>query len=161
VRTVVVVAALVAVLAGCRGGESDSEPAEGWTAYAPQSDGAAASCSPDRATPIRELQARTTLRGHGFSVRSETSGPCPGGVAAVLSSRPKDFDEDGSVSCFLYGTPPAGAPTRVVRRGVDGGDAELLLRNLTCTIFTDSPTGEEKIDRLEAAFAELERATRS
>ena len=55
---------------------------------------------------------------------------------------------------------PADAPTTVARRGVDGADAELRLRNLTCTILTDSPTGEVKIDRLEAAFAELERAIR-
>ena len=159
-RTVIVVAALVAALAGCRGGESESEPVEGWTGYAPLPEGAASSCSLAGATPIGERQARKTLRRHGFSVRADTSGLCPEGVAAALDSLPKDFVDDGRVSCFLYAEPPADAPKNVARRGVDGADAELRLRNLTCTILTDSPTGEAMIDRLEAAFAELERAIR-
>ena len=65
---------------------------------------------------------------------------------------------EGHVSCGVHAEPPADAPKTTVRRGADGADAELALQNVVCTIFTDSPTGEEKIAKLEAAFEELERA---
>jgi hypothetical protein len=39
-------------------------------------------------------------------------------------------------------------------------DVELVLQTLQCTIFTDSPAAEERIDRLEAAFGELRCAIR-
>ncbi|MBA3376427.1 MAG: hypothetical protein H0U00_11565 [Actinobacteria bacterium] len=121
--------------------------------------GARADCEPRRAAPIGEQGAIAALRGHGFSVTSEEQG-CIGGVVAVLENAPDVFDKEGYVSCFLYEKPPQGSPRTVVRRGTDGADAELVLANLTCMILADSPNGEEKIDPLEEAFAELQRAIR-
>jgi hypothetical protein len=42
----------------------------------------------------------------------------------------------------------------------DGADIRLSLHNLECALLADSPTGQEKIGRLEAVFAELERTVR-
>jgi hypothetical protein len=162
-------AAFSLIAAGCAGADKGSEPptaespgetTEGWTGYAPMQDGDEAECSKAKPTPIGVGNALDALRGHGLGVRRERSTSCSEGVAAVLNNEPEDFETEGSVSCFVKVKPGVEAPTRVVRRGADGADAELALENLTCTIFTDSALGESKIDRLEAAFAELERAIR-
>ena len=163
-------AALSLIPAGCAGADKDSEPptadspgetTEGWTGYAPMQDGDGPECSTKaKPTPIGVGNALGALQGHGLGVRRERSTSCIEGVAAVLNNEPEDFETEGSVSCFVKLKPDSEAPTRVVRRGVDGADAELVLENLACTIFTDSTLGESKIDRLEAAFAELERAIR-
>jgi hypothetical protein len=152
------------------GAEVDIEPPpadevmdfdDGWTGYAPSPQGGdAAPCSEADAKPISEAKALETLRRHGVSSTRDRSAYCIEGVAAVLENAPKDFSDEGYISCFLYEKPAPDAPATVVRRGVDGGDAELRLANLTCTILADSPTGEEKIDRMEAAFDELQRAIR-
>lgn len=117
-------------------------------------------CATDGA-PIGKNRALETLREHGFSVRAEP-GPCEAGVGVAISNAGREtvLEREGIVHCFLYGEPREGAPKTVVRRGVDGGDAELVLENLTCAILADSPRAEEKIDPLEGAFAELERAIR-
>ena len=134
---------------------------DGWTGYAPSPQGGdAAACSEADAKPISEAKALETLRRHGVSMTRDRSAYCIEGVAAVLENASKDFSDEGYVSCFLYEKPAPDAPATVVRRGVDGGDAELRLANLTCMILADSPTGEERIDRLEAAFDELQRAIR-
>jgi hypothetical protein len=109
-------------------------------------------CTDDRARPISDAQAGNALRRHGFSVAADSCGVLTNTIGAngndVLANK-------GQVVCIVHRTPPDGAPRTVVRRGVEGADAELVLQNLECTIFTDSPTGEEKIGRLEAAFEEL------
>ncbi len=112
-------------------------------------------------TPIGESQALKALRGNGFSVRRE-AGVCDVGVAAVVTNAEREdvLEREGVLNCFLFREPRDGAPTTVVRRGVDGGDAELLLANLQCSILADSPRAEEKIDPLEAAFEDLQRAIR-
>jgi hypothetical protein len=122
--------------------------------------GLGTTCGPDAASPINESQALEALRRHGLGLDRDGSGYCPPNVAAVLENAPENFDREGYVSCFLYEKPPDGAPKTVVRRGVDGGDAELVLANLTCMILADSPRAEEKIRPLEQAFEELERAIR-
>ena len=117
-------------------------------------------CAED-ASPIRKNQAIDALRRHGFSLNGDKQA-CFGNVAAVLTNGEGSdvLTREGILDCFLYTRPPDLAPKSVVRRGVDGGDAELVLANLTCTILADSPNGEEKIDPLEEAFAELQRAIR-
>ncbi len=76
------------------------------------------------------------------------------------SHRADALEREGVVHCFLHEQPENDAPKSVVRRGVDGGDAELLLANLTCMILADSPNAEDMIRPLEQAFEELERAIR-
>jgi pyruvate-formate lyase-activating enzyme len=111
-------------------------------------------CTDDRARPISDAQARNALRRHGFSVAVDTCGV----LTNTIGGNGNDvLAREGIVFCTVQRTPPDGAPETVVRRRVEGADAELVLENLDCTIFTDSPTGEEKIDRLEAAFEELQR----
>lgn len=117
-----------------------------------------ARCGEGEAKPISQKRTVSTLRRNGFSMRDDSqacfvSNATDGDATKVL-------EREGIVHCSIEAKPPANAPTSVTRRGADGADAELALENLTCTIFTDSPTGEEKIDKLEAAFAELERAIR-
>jgi hypothetical protein len=136
------------------------DPNRGWTGYGPLTGSNANPCTGVEAKPITERKALDTLQSHDLSVVGDRSGYCVAGVAAVLENAPEDFPRQGSVSCFLHEKPEPDAPRTVTRSGVDGGDAQLRLANLTCMMFTDSPTGESKIDRLEAAFDELERAIR-
>lgn len=138
------------------------EVGAGWTAYGPSQDPNAAPCSEHEATPISESRALEALHGHGFRVRTDMSGYCLAGVAAVMTNAHREdaLEREGVLHCFLREQPEDGAPKNVVRRGVDGGDAELLLANLTCSILADSPNAEEKIRPLEQAFEELERAIR-
>jgi hypothetical protein len=119
------------------------------------------SCRAEEANPISADLALATLRRHGFSVR-QAGQVCDIGVAAVITNadRQDALEREGIAHCFLRGRPEDGAPKTVVRRGVDGGDAELELANLTCMILADSPNAEEKIRPLEQAFEELERAVR-
>ncbi len=114
-------------------------------------------CADGEAVPISQARAVRTLRRHGFGMQDD-----PRSCIVSNESGPSSdvLTREGIVSCSINAKPPAGAPKTVVRRGADGADAELALENLTCTIFTDSTLGESKIDRLEAAFAELERAIR-
>ena len=121
-------------------------------------------CSKGEAKPISESQALEALRRHGFSVR-RAGDICDMRVAAVITNAPQRdagdvLAREGIIHCFLHERPESGAPKTVVRRGVDGGDAELVLANLTCSILADSPNAEEKIRPLEQAFEELERAIR-
>ncbi len=114
-------------------------------------------CVEGDAKPITRERALSTLRRHGFSMRGDSQScfvsNASGAATDVLA-------REGIVHCSIQAEPSAGAPKTTTRRGADGADAELALANVTCTIFTDSPTGEEKIDRLETAFDELERAIR-
>jgi hypothetical protein len=139
-----------------------AEVGEGSTGYGPSQDPNAAPCSEREATPISESRALEALHRHGFSVRTDRSGYCLAGVAAVMTNAHREdaLEREGVLHCFLRDKPEEGAPTRVVRRGVDGGDAELLLANLACMILADSPRAEEKIRPLEEAFAELQRTIR-
>jgi hypothetical protein len=116
-------------------------------------------CGPHAGEPIRADQAIDALRRGGFNVKSEQH-ECFGDVAATIGNTrtPEVLEREGFVSCFVRRQPPKHAPKTVVRRGVDGGDAELVLENLACVIFTDRPDPKEKIDRLEQAFEELQRA---
>ena len=170
---VVIAASLLCLVAAAAGGSVGQESSlaqasertiaelgDGWTGYAPAPGGSAAPCSEEDGRPISEGRARDALRGNGISVSSERFGPCVEGIVGELTNAPDDFKREGSVWCFLHERPGPDATTTVVRRGADGADAELVLQNLECTIFADSPTGEEKIDKLEAAFAELQRAIR-
>ena len=121
-------------------------------------------CSERRATPIGESEAFNALRRHGFSVR-RAGDICDIGVEAVITNAPQRdagdvLEREGIIHCFLHERPEKGAPKTVGRRGVDGGDAELRLANLTCMILADSPNAEEKIRPLEQTFEELERAIR-
>jgi len=134
-----------------------TESGAGWTGYGPLEN--EPSCSDQAAAPIGEDLAMKTLRRNGFSVRRDENA-CFGNVSAVLENMPAVYESEGYVSCFLFVKPPADAPNTVVRRGADGADAELLLENLDCTILADSPNGEAKVDRLERAFDELQRAIR-
>ncbi len=116
-------------------------------------------CAPAtrEAKPISREQAVSALRRNGFSMRGDAQ-------SCIVSNATGDstdvLAQEGIVHCGIHAKPPADAPRTVTRGGADGADAELTLENLVCTIFTDSPTGEEKIDRLEQAFAELERELR-
>jgi hypothetical protein len=112
-------------------------------------------CATGEARPIRQGQAVATLRRHGFSMVDDGQS-CM--VTNAAGNGGDVLEREGIVFCSVHAEPPAGAPKTVVRRSTEGADAELALENLECTIFTDSPTGEEKIDRLEAAFDELEQA---
>jgi hypothetical protein len=120
-----------------------------------------AQCSKGEPKPISERQALEALRRHGFRVRREGA-VCEIGVAAVITNADREgvLEREGILHCFLSEQPEEGAPKNVVRRGVDGGDAQLLLANLTCSILADSPKAEEKIRPLDQAFEELERAIR-
>jgi hypothetical protein len=116
-------------------------------------------CAPDFGRPIRLSMALDVVRGQGFTVPAQVD--CTRALAIFGNTDAADsLEREGRLYCFLTVSSPAGAPTSVRRSGADGADAELALHNLTCTILADSPTGEEKIDKLEAAFAELERTTR-
>lgn len=116
-------------------------------------------CGPDFGSPIRATKALGAIRRQRFTLPTEVE--CTGAIAAFGNTDGAGvFEREGQLHCFLLESPASGAPGSVRRRGADGADAELALHNLTCTILADSPTGEEKIDRLEAAFAELERTTR-
>jgi hypothetical protein len=116
-------------------------------------------CAPGFGRPILLTQALDAVRGQGFTVPGEVE--CTGSIAAFGNADAAGaFEREGQIHCFLLESSAAGAPTAVRREGTDGADAELALHNLTCTILADSPTGEEKIDKLEAAFAELERTAR-
>jgi hypothetical protein len=121
----------------------------------------ARTCEPEGGTPIRASRAIEALRRAGFSVKRDRDA-CFAGLAAAIDNTgvPRVLEREGIVMCHLYDEPPATATGKVVRRGVDGGDAELVLANLECMIFTDRPDPEERIDPLEKAFAELERAIR-
>ena len=134
---------------------------EGSTAYGPPQD-PAAPCSEREAAPISESRALEALHRHGFRARTDGSDHCLAGVAAVMTNAHREdaLEREGVLHCFLRERPEDGAPETVVRRGVDGGDAELLLANLTCAILADSPKAEEKIRPLEQGFEELERAIR-
>lgn len=115
-------------------------------------------CAEKQAEPISDDRARAALRRHGFSI---SSGVGCGALTNSTGGNGQDvLVNEGIVFCIVQRRPPDGAPTTVVRRAVDGADAELVLQNLECTVFTDSPTGEEKIDKLEAAFGELQRVIR-
>jgi hypothetical protein len=117
-------------------------------------------CENELGRPITVDQALDATRGHGFSVPTDTD--CARSFAAFgnTDAGAGAWEREGQLHCFLYESSQSGAPTSVRRRGADGADAELALHNLECTILADSPTGEEKIDRLEAAVAELERTVR-
>jgi len=121
-------------------------------------------CDVGETRPIRESQAIKALRRQGFTV-SRDGQVCSGNVAAVLTNSTETAADEmlareGIVFCWVFRRPPGDAPNQVKRRGTDGGDAELRLENLQCTILADSPSGEEKVNRLEGAFEELERAIR-
>jgi len=116
-------------------------------------------CRPDDGTPISLAQAVETMQRNGFTISDGAS--CHGGSAVFRNQESgQDRDREGQLSCLLYFELRGGEPTSTQRRGGDRVDAELTLRNLTCAIFVDSPRGEARIDRLEAAFAELERQIR-
>jgi hypothetical protein len=118
-------------------------------------------CAEDGGSPIRVSRAVDALRERGFSVRAKETG-CFSGLAGVLDNTGTRgvLGREGLLSCHVYDKPKSTTTRKVVRRGVDGGDAELVLANLECMIFTDRPDPEERIDRLEQAFAELEREIR-
>ncbi len=121
----------------------------------------ARTCEPDGGTPIRASRAIEALRRADFSVDADRDA-CFGDVVAAIDNTglPRVLEREGMVMCHLYDEPQSTADATVVQRGVDGGDAELVLANLECMLFTDRPDPEEKIDQLERAFAELERAIR-
>lgn len=112
-------------------------------------------CHDTFGAPISVRQALDSMRREGLTVGRAAK--CSLGFASFENA---NVAREGGLSCFLYESSPPDAPTTVRRRGADGADAELALHNLECTILADSPTGEERIDKLEAAFAELERTTR-
>lgn len=159
---VAVVALLTAACGSSERKQASSDPteeAEGDTTDV----GGAASCGKGEAAPITETQALRMLRRYGFDMRSE--GPvCDAGIAAALRNTPTEGDtggvleREGIVFCHVAMKPAADAPKTVVRSETDGADAELRLANITCTILADSPAGEQKIDPLEQAFADLQRA---
>ena len=115
-------------------------------------------CPDDAGAPIRTSRAVAALRRAGFSVRAKRNG-CFTGLAGVIDNNdaPRALEREGIVMCHLYETSSKSAARTVVRRGVDGGDAELVLANLECLLFTDRPDPEPGIERLEQAFRELER----
>lgn len=115
-------------------------------------------CNPEGGTPIRASRAIDALRRAGFSVQSDRDA-CFGDAVAALDNTalPRVLEREGMVMCHLYDEPQGSAKGTVVRRGVDGGDAALVLANLECMIFTDRPDPEPAIERLEQAFRELER----
>ena len=118
-------------------------------------------CAGDFGEPIGLGQALSAVRRQGFGVA--TDGKCSGGVAAFANANrtgSQTIGPEGHVFCLVRESPPADAPTSVRRSGADGADAGLELQNLECTIFLDRPNGDEQIDKLEAAFAELERTVR-
>jgi hypothetical protein len=116
-------------------------------------------CTPDFGQPVRVEMALDVLREQGFTVPAEVD--CTGALATLKNTDAAgSFEREGQLYCLLMASSPSGAPTEVRRRGADGADVELALHNVTCTLLADSPTGEEKIDKLEAAFAELARTTR-
>jgi hypothetical protein len=115
-------------------------------------------CAPAFGRPIRVDVALDVLGRQGFSVPGEVD--CTGSLATIGNTDAAgSFEQEGQLYCFLTASSPGGAPVEVRRRGADGADV-FALHNLTCTLLADSPTGEKKIDKLEAAFAELERTTR-
>lgn len=110
-------------------------------------------CGDGFGAPITVRQALDQLQRLGFS---DVRARCTESVADLVWNTDRGF-----LSCLLFPSTVPDAPTSVRRSGADGADAQLELHNLTCTILTDSPTGEATIDKLEAAFAELERTVRS
>jgi hypothetical protein len=124
----------------------------GWSSYPVECASAAG-----EAKPISRELAVSALRRNGFSMGGD-SGSCL--VSNTSGDATDVLAQEGIVHCGIHAEPPADAPRTVTRSGADGADAELTLENLVCTIVTDSPTGESKIDRLEQAFAELEREIR-
>lgn len=148
-QQVVAVGLLSLVVAGCSDGVDETRPPK-----------PAAPCAMSP-MPIGRSQALDALRRHGFSVRGK-EGLCKERVAAVITNADVNgvLESEGIVDCFLYERAQPGATNRVVRRGVDGGDAQLTLANFVCAILADSPDAEEKIDPLEAAFDDLQHAIR-
>ena len=120
----------------------------------------ARTCADDFGAPIEIGRALAALREQGFSV--PTGADCAGSLAAFGNGDGGSAarDREGQLQCFLQRSSPSGAATSVRRKDAEGADVRLSLQNLECALLADSPTGEEKIDRLEAAFAELERTVR-
>lgn len=122
-------------------------------------------CIGEATSPISEEQAKEALRGHGFSVKSQELG-CFGDIAAYLTNQPDGdanrneeiYRHEGTIFCSVYEESPENGPKAVVRRRAEGGGAEVAYENLACTMLPDSPGSERKMDRLEAAFDELQRA---
>jgi hypothetical protein len=147
------VMALAVLAAACGSSEREQAPP-------------AAECASEAGAPISRTRTLEVLRRHGFGMRDDGSA-CDNDVVAVLTNHEEQdeagdvLSREGIVFCHVVREAPARGSSTVVRSETDGADAELRLENLTCTILADSPTGEEKIDPLERAFAELARSIRS
>ncbi len=115
-------------------------------------------CAAGFGGPISLASAIDVLREHGFALDDDPS--CTGSQA-TFGTEPSAANRTGGLYCFLQASPPLGAATSIRRGDAAGAGANtgLSLQNLTCALLTDGST-DGGSDRLEAAFADLERQLR-
>jgi hypothetical protein len=111
------------------------------------------SCTSGSEHPIRVQKAIDVLGRNGFDMERNEFGCGPGVAAAITNVLGPVY-----LSCFVL-TGPASTPgTLTLSPGPEQVTRDLA--NLSCTLFFERGR-EEAVARLDAAFAELKRATRS
>lgn len=111
-------------------------------------------CASDFGEPIRARQAVEAVRRHGFSV-SNSDLICDASSAQFDNAR-SGSRREGFVTCYVFAAAPTGAPTSVRREVSDGEVTGFALANIECPFIPNIPKGETTVERLEAAFNDLE-----
>jgi hypothetical protein len=117
-----------------------------------------APCSAGFGDPISPERAMSTFRRHGLTIPDDEP-ECDDGQSA-FGNTAAALEDEGQLYCVVREVSPEGAPTSVARRGADGADAAWRLENLECALLADSADSESKLERVDAAFADLQRQIR-
>jgi hypothetical protein len=108
-------------------------------------------CAEGEARPLAQRRVGDALRRHGFSVDD---------FGCLLGNDFSDRDREGSLTCGVNATPPAGASNTVTRRDLDSDDVRMSLANVECALEPGDQNREAKITRLETALSELAQSIR-
>jgi hypothetical protein len=134
-----------------------------------------APCRHDKAGPVLVGQATEALRRQGFEVAADTraeGASCPESVAAHLTNARDQHPVWGALqrgagllTCTVYvAERPAHGEVSFTfpqfASGMSPHPVDRELENLHCFLFAEGPRAEERIERLDAAFAELRREVR-
>jgi hypothetical protein len=147
--------ALMALLAGCGGGESDAD----------RSSGTLSACTPGRGRPVSEATLKRVLAQRGIHLyrddRCETfRNPAghldTGAPVATLRNTKSSLDYNrvvaaqGDIFCDIY---PAGGKPEFRRIRYEGDEeTHLDIANVSCAIYPEAP---KQIDILEAGLRDL------